>query len=67
MLGLDIDNHQNDWDEIRPNILASYHASLHETTGFSSNFLKFQRKTKILCTGDLLNVDLRVRPAELKP
>ena len=46
MLGKVVSSNQRDWDESLPHVLAAYRASLHETTGFSPNYLTFGRETR---------------------
>jgi len=46
MLGKVISDHQRDWDEFLPFVMAAYRASPHEATGYTPNFLMFGRETR---------------------
>ena len=46
MLGKIVSSHQRDWDEMLPSVLAAYRSSLHDTTGFTPNFLLFGRELR---------------------
>ena len=46
MLGKIVSNHQRDWDELLPHVLAAYRASVHEVTGYSPNYLLFAREVR---------------------
>jgi len=45
-MGRVISEHQRDWDLQLPYVMAAYRASLHETTGYSPNYLMFAHKTR---------------------
>jgi len=45
MMGRVISEHQRDWDLQFPYVMAACRAFLHETTGFSPNYLTFARET----------------------
>ena len=42
-----VSNNQRDWDEWLPSVLAAYHASTHESTGYTPNFLMFGREVRV--------------------
>lgn len=42
-----ISDRQTDWDEWLPAVLCAYHASEHESTGFTPNFLMLGREIRI--------------------
>jgi hypothetical protein len=44
MLGKVVDEHQRDWCEYLPQIMAAYRSAKHEATGFTPNFLVYGRK-----------------------
>jgi len=46
MLGKVVSDHQKDWDEFLPFVMAAYRASPHEVTGYTPNFLMFGRETR---------------------
>ena len=46
MLGKVVSSHQRDWDDFLPHVLSAYRASLHETTGYTPNYLMFGRETR---------------------
>ena len=46
MLGKIVSNHQRDWDEVLPHVLAAYRASTHEVTGYSPNRLLYGRENR---------------------
>ena len=46
-LGKVISENQRDWDQWIPAVLAAYHASRHEATGFSPNFLVLGREVRM--------------------
>ena len=39
------ENHR-DWDECLPHVLAAYRASVHESTGFTPNYIVFGKETR---------------------
>ena len=45
MLGKVVAEHQRDWDERLPAVMAAYRSSAHEATGFSPNYILFGRET----------------------
>jgi len=46
MKGRVISEHQRDWDLQLPYVMAAYRASLHDSTGYSPNYLMFAHKTR---------------------
>ena len=46
-LGKVINENQRDWDQWIPAVLAAYHASRHEATGFSPNYLVLGREVRL--------------------
>ena len=46
MMGRVVSEHQRDWDLQLPYVMAAYRASLHDSTGYSPNYLMFARETR---------------------
>ena len=46
MLGRVVNENQLDWDVKLPGVMAAYQASRHDATGYSSNFLMFDRELR---------------------
>ena len=44
MIAKIVDNKQKKWVEFLPFITAAYNATIHDSTGFSSNFVFFARE-----------------------
>ena len=47
LLGKVVEDNQRDWDQWLPAVLAAYHASPHESTGFTPNYLMFGRELRV--------------------
>jgi len=41
-----VSNHQKEWDLLLPHVMAAYRASVHQSTGFSPNYLMFGREVR---------------------
>ena len=46
MMGRMINEHQRDWDLYLPHVMAAYRATVHQTTGYSPNYLMFARENR---------------------
>ena len=60
MLDRVIDESQRDWDVQAPAVMAAYRTSQHEATGYSPNFLMFERELRApvdVVLGDPSQVD----------
>jgi transposase InsO family protein/predicted aspartyl protease len=47
MLGKVVSENQRDWDERLPQVMAAYRASIHNSTGYSPNYLFLGRETRM--------------------
>jgi len=45
-MGRTVSETQRDWDLLLPYVMAAYRASVHQSTGYSPNYLMFGRETK---------------------
>jgi len=41
-----VDDNQKNWTEVLPHVMAAYRSAIHESTGYSPNFLFFGRETR---------------------
>ena len=46
MMGRMISDHQKEWDLLLPHVMAAYRASVHQSTGYSPNYLMFGREVR---------------------
>ena len=46
MIGRVVDDNQRNWDEVLPYVMAAYRSSVHESTGYTPNFLTFGREVR---------------------
>jgi len=46
MMGRMISDHQKEWDLLLPHIMAAYRASVHQSTGYTPNYLMFGREVR---------------------
>ena len=46
MMGCMVSDHQKEWDLLLPHVMAAYRASVHQSTGFSPNYLMFGREVQ---------------------
>ena len=60
MMSAYVSKHQRDWDTNLNLLTAAYRSSVHETTGFSPNYLMFGREVK---TPLEVNLGLRANPS----
>ena len=46
MMGRIVSDHQKEWDLLLPHVMAAYRASVHQSTGYSPNYLMFGREVR---------------------
>ena len=46
MMGRVVSENQKDWDLLLPYVMAAYRATVHQTTGYSPNYLTFAREVR---------------------
>jgi transposase InsO family protein len=46
MLAKSVDDNQKNWTEVLPYVMAAYRSAVHESTGYSPNFLHFGREVR---------------------
>ena len=46
MIGKVVDDNQKNWDEVIPYVMAAYRASVHDSTGYTPNFLTYGREVR---------------------
>ena len=47
LLGKVVETNQRDWDQWLPSVLSAYHASPHESSGYTPNFLMLGREVRV--------------------
>ena len=46
MMGRMVSDHQKEWDLLLPHVMAAYRASVHQSTGYTPNYLMFGREVR---------------------